>query len=202
MVGALPALKAAALRVIDNLRPVDNVAVYSFNQTVSELQAFTDNKDLAKRAVLHTRASGPTALNDALVSVSRELSARPGKKAIVVFTDGADNTSGLNADAAIRRAKTDGVVVYTVAHGDALHNEALTAQLEATAKATGGLAFSVQDADGVRAVFEHIVTDLMHGYLLAFQPDTEDSLEWHSLQVLPPAVQTRKVRAREGYFPQ
>lgn len=200
MYAALPALKSSALRLIDDLRPVDTVAVYGFNDSVSELQPFTRNKDLAKRAVLRTRAAGNTGLYDALVRVTRDLSSRPGKKAIVVFTDGADNASALTSDAVARRAKTEDVTVYTIAHGEALKNRELTAQLETVAKATGGLAFAISDPTEIRAVFEHISQDLLHGYLLAFQPAADENREWRSLQIVLRGVQPRKVRAREGYF--
>ena len=200
MYAALPALKSSALRLIDDLRPVDTVAVYSFNESVSELQPFTRNKDLAKRAVLRTRAAGNTGLYDALVRVTRDLSGRPGKKAIVVFTDGADNASALTSDAVARRAKTEDVAVYTIAHGDALKNRELTAQLETVAKATGGLSFAISDPTEIRAVFEHISEDLLHGYLLAFQPAADENQEWRSLQIVLRDGKPRKVRAREGYF--
>jgi VWFA-related protein len=198
---ALPALKSSALRLIDDLRSVDTVAVYSFNESVSELQPFTQKKDLAKHAVLRTRASGKTGLDDALIHVTRELSSRPGKKVVVVFTDGADNVSTLTPDAVIRRAKTANVAVYTVAHGDALGNTELMAQLESVAKATGGLSFAINDPSGIRTVFDHITQDLLHGYLLAFQPAAADeNHEWRSLQIVLRDGIPRKVRAREGYF--
>jgi Ca-activated chloride channel family protein len=202
MAASLPALKVSALKLIDSLRVVDRVAVYSFNQTVSELQPFTGDKDLAKRAVLGTRASGDTGLNDALVCVTRDLAGRAGKKAIVVFTDGADNASALNPETAIRRAKSEGVTVYTVAHGDALHDLGLTGQLESIAQATGGLSFAAGDPMAIHTVFEHILRDLMHGYLLAFQPGPDDTHDWRKLQVTLRGKESRKVRAREGYFPQ
>jgi len=201
MTKALPALKSSALKLIDDLRSVDTVAVYSFNESVSELQPFTQKKDLAKHAVLRTRASGKTGLHDALIHVTRELSGRPGKKVVVVFTDGGDNVSTLTPDAVIRRAKTENVAVYTVAHGDALSNPELMAQLESVAKATGGLSFAINDPSGIGAVFDHITQDLLHGYLLAFQPAAADeNHEWRSLQIVLRDGIPRKVRAREGYF--
>jgi Ca-activated chloride channel family protein len=204
MLAALPALKSSALKLIDDLRPVDTVAVYSFNESVYELQAFTKNKDLAKRAVLRTRASGNTGLHDALVRVTRDLSSRPGKKAIVVFTDGADNSSALTADAVIRRANTDNVRVYTITHGDALASHELTDQLANLAKSTGGLSFGIANPTQISAVFEHIAQDLLHGYLLAFQPPVADGKqEWRTIQIVlrdENAVNPPKVRTRSGYF--
>ena len=206
MMAALPALKGSALKLIDDLRPVDTVAVYSFNESVTELQSFTTNKDLARRAVLRTRAAGNTGLNDALVRVSRDLSNRSGKKAIVVFTDGADNSSALTADAVIRAANSGNVRVYTISHGDALASRDLTEELGNLAKSTGGLSFAIANPTQIDAVFEHIAQDLLHGYFLAFQPAVVDgSREWHTIQIVlrdNGDVNAPKARARSGYFPE
>jgi len=71
-------------------------------------QEFTTDKDAAKRAILRTRAQGRTALFDALSQVAQDISKRPGKKTLIVFTDGDDNSSALNANAAVGRAKKVG----------------------------------------------------------------------------------------------
>jgi VWFA-related protein len=206
MMAALPALKGSALKLIDDLRPIDTVAVYSFNETVTELQSFTTNKDLARRAVLRTRAAGNTGLHDALVRVSRDLSNRSGKKAIVVFTDGADNSSSLTADAVIRAANSGNVRVYTISHGDALASRDLTEELGNLARSTGGLSFAIANPTQIAAVFEHIAQDLLHGYFLAFQPASVDaSREWHTIQIVlrdNGDVNSPKTRARSGYFPE
>ena len=120
MEGALPSLKSAALRLLEELRPDDSVAVYGFNDHVAELQRFTTDKVAAKRAVLRAHALGSTALYDALLRVNHDLAARAGKKVIIVFTDGDDNSSMLTADDVIQRAKTLGVPIYTIAEGEAL----------------------------------------------------------------------------------
>ena len=96
------------------------MAVYAFNAAVTELQPFTTDKRAAERAVLRAHALGGTALYDALVRVNRDLAARTGKKAIVVFTDGDDNLSTLTAEIAIARAKAAGAPIYTIAQGEAL----------------------------------------------------------------------------------
>ena len=54
MVNTLPSLKHAAMQLVDDLRPTDSVTVYCFNDTVTELQPFTSEKDAAKRAILKT----------------------------------------------------------------------------------------------------------------------------------------------------
>jgi VWFA-related protein len=200
MQAALPSLKNAALKLIDELRDNDSVAVYSFQETVTLLEPFTTDKRAAKRAVLRAYPDGRTALNDALATVARDISGRGGKKAIVVFTDGADNMSTLTADAAARRAKVVGAPVYAIAHGEALLHPALIKQLRGVSVATGGLAFAIRRAEEIRAVFESVAGDLKHGYLLAFRPPEVKPGEWRKIEVRLNDAKPYKVRTREGYY--
>jgi Ca-activated chloride channel family protein len=199
---ALPVLKSTALKLIRELRPMDSMAIYSFNDKVNLLQPFTTDKDAAARAILRTQAYGKTALYDALVRVNRDMAGRGGKKALIVFTDGADNMSALNGENAVRRAKTVGVPVYTIALGEAIEDKELVRQLASVAKSTGGEAFTVETPSEIPAVFESVARDLTHGYLLAFQPPPEADHGWRPLEVVLRSPRGRKVRAREGYYPE
>jgi VWFA-related protein len=198
MEGALPSLKSAALRLLEELRPDDSVAVYGFNDHVAELQRFTTDKVAAKRAVLRAHALGSTALYDALLRVNHDLAARAGKKVIIVFTDGDDNSSMLTADDVIQRAKTLGVPIYTIAEGEALDSLQLLDQLANMSRSTGGRPFVVRKLSDIAAVFRKVSEDLMHGYLLAFQPPSGDDRGWHAIKVS--TAKGYQIRAREGYY--
>jgi len=202
MQAALPALKNAALRLIGDLRPSDWVAVYSFNNTVSELQAFSPDKDAAKRAVLRTEPFGETALYDALARVNRDLSGRSGKKVIVVFTDGDDNASTITAQTAVQRAKAAGVPVYTIAQGAALTNPEFLKQLAGVSQATGGASYAIHNPGEIRGVFESVSQDLLHTYFFAFQPAPAENREYRRIQVTIRGSKQYKVRAREGFYPE
>ena len=167
-----------------------------------ELQPFTADKSAAKRAVMRTRAAGSTALYDALVRVNLDLAGRPGKKVIVVFTDGSDNASVLTTDTAILRAKSAGVPIYTIAQGSALRSPALLKQLAGVSKTTGAVAFAIHGPNEIRDVFEAVSKDLLHGYLITFQPPSAEGHTWHPIEVQVRASKGRKVRAREGYYPE
>jgi Ca-activated chloride channel homolog len=197
---ALPALKNASLKLIDDLRPGDSIAVYGFSDSVNELQPFTTDKDAAKRAVLHTQPFGSTALYDAMTRVSRDLSGRDGKKVIVLFTDGDDNFSSLTKETAIAAAEGSGVPVFTIAEGEALRRPEFLAQLGAISKATGGEAFTIRNTGEIRRVFEKISEDLMHGYLLSFQPASGETHDQRNIHLVLPGSKGFKVRAREGYL--
>lgn len=202
MYAALPALKNAALKLLDDLRETDSVAVYRFDRTVTLLQPFTTDKQAAKRAVLRAFPRDETALYDALTQVAREISGRGGKKVIVVFTDGEDNRSMVQAEAAIRRAKVIGAPVYTVAQGRALEYDELLKQLRNVSKATGGVPFAIREPREIRAVLERVGQDLAHGYLLAFPPPPAPDNNWRQIDVRLQHPRGYKVRAREGYYPE
>jgi len=197
---ALPPLKSAAMQLVDDLRPTDSVAVYSFADAVTELQPFTSDKEAAKRAILKTHAQGVTALYDALVRVNRDMAGRPGKKVIIVFTDGADNSSMLMAGTAIDRAKARGIPIYTIAEGEALEHPNLLAELNNISQSTGGTQFQIRKLSDIGTVFEKVSQDLLHGYLVAFQPAAGDNRSWRKIEVVLSGRKGLQVRARQGFF--
>lgn len=201
MAKALPALESAAMRLIGGLRADDAVGVYSLSSGVSELQGFTTDKTAALRSVLRTEPGGGTALYDGVVRVVRDLSGRAGKKIIVVLTDGEDNLSTLTADAAIARAKGSDVAIYTIALGDALRNTMALSRLTDIAQSTGGIVFAIRSEADIARVFEAVLQDILHGYLLAFRPAPAKP-GWRPIAVVLHAQKRRKVRSREGYFPE
>jgi VWFA-related protein len=200
MVEALPVLKNAAMQLVDDLRPTDSVAVYSFAGSVTEVQPFTSDKEAAKRAILKTHAEGITALYDALVRVNHDLSARGGKKVIIVFTDGSDNASMLTANTAIDRAKARGIPIYTIAEGEAIEQPHLMAELNKMSQSTGGAQFLIRKLSEIGTVFDKVSQDLMHGYLVAFQPSPGENRSWHKIEVVLSGARGLQVRAREGFY--
>ena len=201
MAHALAAVKNAAAALIDDLRDMDSVAIYSFSDSLQKLQEFTTDKAAAKRAMMRTRPAGETALFDSLSQLARDLGRRTGKKAIVAFTDGADNLSGLNSAAAIARARKSGVPIYVAALGDALKDALLLRELKEIAQNTGGQVYRVEKPADIQAVFQDISRDLKHTYLLGYRPPPAEGRSWRTIQVSVSGLKGVKIRAREGYLP-
>ena len=200
MEATLPWLKSAALQLLDELRPVDSVAVYTFDDKLALQLPFTQQPEDAKRTILKLSASGTTALYEALVRVNRDLSTRTGKKVMVVFTDGADNSSMLSSERAIESARERGIPIYTIAQGEALLRPELVTQLNHISRATGGTPFLVRTLADIAEVFAKISQDLHHGYQLAFQPSPGENRAWRKIEVVLTGSKTLQVRAREGYY--
>jgi VWFA-related protein len=199
MEDALPLVKQACLKLLDELRPEDQVAVFSFSDRMSEAQDFTQDRKAAASAIRRLRAGGKTALFDALTRASLRMADRKGKKALVVLTDGNDNASTLTLESALRRARREAIPVYCLAQGEALRAAKLMDTLERIAESTGGNAFRLQKLSRIDEIFEEISRDLAASYLLAYKP-RPGAGEWRPIQVRVPQRKGARVRCREGYF--
>ncbi|GIU80691.1 MAG: hypothetical protein KatS3mg005_3929 [Bryobacteraceae bacterium] len=199
MEDALPLVKQACLKLLDELRPQDQVAVFSFSDRMSEAQDFTQDRKAAAAAIRRLRAGGKTALFDALTRASLRMADRKGKKALVVLTDGNDNASALTLESALRRARREAIPVYCLAQGEALRAARLMDTLERIAESTGGNAFRLQKLSRIDEIFEEISRDLAASYLLAYKP-RPGAGEWRPIQVKVPQRKGARVRCREGYF--
>jgi VWFA-related protein len=197
----LPALRIAAMHFVDELRADESVAVYTFNRTLQVNQKFTTDKKLVKTAIMRTSAAGMTRLFDSVAQVSRDLEAREGKKALVVFTDGDDNASMLNAAGAIGKAKQSGVPVYVIAQGSGLKDARLMKILEDLAAGTGGIAFRLAKPEKVGEVFSEISRNLLHTYLLSWKLPEEAGTSWRPIKITVAGAEDARIRARQGYWP-
>jgi len=198
----LPRVKNAVLNLLGMMKPEDRVGLFTFTTHLNVCQPFTQDRNRLVGALLHTRASGSTALFDSLTQLSPEVSKVSGKKVILLFTDGDDNSSVVTREAAILNAKKVGVPLYAVAQGEALAGRSLMHSLREICQATGGMVFEVRKPDDLARVFQEIGRDLQNLYLLGYYPSSEDSgpKEWHSISLRLPQDQDLKVRAKEGYW--
>jgi VWFA-related protein len=202
MAAALPRVKNSIGKFIDQLDPQDMVAIYTFDQRLVTRQEFTTDKGMAKRAVLRTRAEGGTALFDSLSEVSLETSARSGKKAIVVFTDGDDNSSALTANSAATRAAKLGIPLYAIAAGEATRSKRLRAILNELSQRTGGATYEVKRPNDIEGVFLDVTHDLQHLYMISYQPPAGPADgRWRKIDLAVKGLKKYSVRAKEGYYP-
>jgi Ca-activated chloride channel homolog len=200
---ALPRVKNSIVKLIDELGPEDSVAIYTFDQRLVVRQDFTTDKSAAKRAALRTRAEGATALFDALSEAAQELSQRSGKKVLILFPDGDDNSSALNASAAVARAKKAGVPLYTIAEGEATHSKNLKKLLDDLSQQTGGAAYEAKKPGEIEQVFHEISEDLRHLYMISYKPpEGANDGRWRKIDLLLKGSKDYRVRATEGYFAQ
>lgn len=199
MSSSLDGVKAAVTRFLSALRPVDSVTLLGFNDTVFTIARNAKTMEERAAAVAQLESWGGTALYDAASRGISMLGRRPGRRALVMFTDGDDKVSRLTQDDVRLKLDSGNVMFYGVAQGRAVDTVELERVLRQFAQSTGGRAFAERDAAGLDRAFKEIVDDLSHHYLLGYtstNPARDGS--WRRIEVDTPGRKLR-VRAREGY---
>ena len=92
--GTLEQIKSAAMAFVSNLRPHDRVMVASFNDSVEILSELTNDTTRLAAAVRSIKSGEFTQVYEAVyTAVWERLRDVPGRKAVIVFTDGIDTAS-------------------------------------------------------------------------------------------------------------
>ena len=199
MTKALPLVKDSATRFLAALRPADQVTVLGFNDNIFTLaRRSTDQAERAK-AIARPGPWGGTALYDVIIRAADLLGRQSGRRAIVVFTDGDDQSSHASMSSVIKRAESSDATIYMIGQGRAIEAPHLQQLMRHLATVSGGRAFFSEQTSKLEAIFEEILEDLRHQYLLAFAPpDGARDGAWHRLHVDVPG-HSYSVRARQGY---
>ena len=200
MAADLPRVKNAVARLLDAVKPEDSVGLFTFANGLNRLSNFSRDRSTTLKAIFKARAAGQTALFDSLAQLSRQISTDGGKKAILLFTDGDDNSSVLSLEASIKSVQRTGVPIYAVLYGKALMDPNLFKRLERISVSTGGIPFKVRDAGEVAAAFARVGQDMQNMYLLGYQSDSDNQDDWRSIKVILPNHPKLKLRAKEGYW--
>ena len=106
----------AAIKFVDRLKPTDSVMVMSFDDRIEVQCKATTDRNVIEKAIRHTRTGGGTRLYDAVDDIlKKQLQTIPGRKAVVLFTDGVDTTSHrASYDSTIRMAEESDAPIYSV----------------------------------------------------------------------------------------
>jgi VWFA-related protein len=119
-------IKSAAATFVEQLKPADRVKVISFDDAVRDLCEFTADRADLRGAIDRTQPGQGTKLYDAVELALRALRTIQGRKAIVLFTDGADRTSDhARYQDNIGAVEESGVIVYPIRYDTRAETEAM-----------------------------------------------------------------------------
>jgi VWFA-related protein len=164
----IEALRKAAGAFVKDMPEGARLTLLPFNSTVSRPEAFTDRKDHIVSRVNGLKASGETALFDAVLTAVQTLEAAklPGRWAVVALTDGIDNSSRHRVEEAISRAREANVPLYMLGFGP--EGEFDKKVMERMASDTDGKFFHARSAEELRLHFRTLVEEFQPTYTVTF----------------------------------
>jgi len=109
-------IQDAAIKFVDRLKSTDSVMVMSFDDRIRVQCNATTDRDVINKAIHKTNTGGGTRLYDAVAEIlNKHLKTIPGRKAVVLFTDGVDTASYRSSyERTVRLAEESDAPIYSV----------------------------------------------------------------------------------------
>ena len=201
-----PKVAAAALELVKQSNPQDEVFIVDFNDVAYLDAPFTNNIKKLEQVLDKIDTRGGTAMRDA-ISMSIDYAKEYGKKTkkvLLVITDGNDNTSNETLEQLVRKVRQSEVLVYCIGLlNDEEPREARAARraLKELAANSGGLDYYPKTLNDVETITPQIAHEIRNQYILAYSP-TSQALDgtFRSIKVIVKAPGNPTVRTRNGYF--
>jgi Ca-activated chloride channel family protein len=199
MTAAMPQLKTSVKKFLSALSPKDQVMLTAFNDNMFTLTRRDSPPEQRLRAVDKLAPWGGTALNDVIVRGLQQLSKQPGRRVLVVFSDGEDKSSHSTVAAVERAVRSSDATLFMVALGRGVRNPTLKSSIERMVDLTGGRALFVDRAEQLDEPFAEILDELSNQYLLGYEStNTRRDGTWREIKLELPD-HGYSVRARQGY---
>jgi len=194
----------AITEFIRSLENSDRIALYSYSRDLSRAAPLTDDRAEVLRAVRSTVAGDEAALYNALLLTLKDAAQNTGRKVVVVFSNGPDNSSVVPPEDVAEFAQSAGVSIYMISTQKAKLEPVSTAVFDRMTAATGGKAYFAKDWKDEHRAFASVRDDLAHLYSLSYYPKPNTNTGWRAITVRLVGDQLKKykLRTRNGYRPQ
>src|SRR5262245_8099019 len=212
MKGKIDRARDALKAFIQTSHNDDDFFLVSFNQRANLVSEFTNGETLINKLTL-VNPSGQTALYDATyLGVEKVKQGRHNRHALLLVSDGQDNSSRYTYGELRRRLKEAGVQIYCIGivemgggAGGSLDVQG-QANLEEIAQSTGGKAFFPRSAAELEDITTRIALELRHQYSIGYNPtNVKRDGQWHKIKVNVNAKSAKnlsnlRVQHKEGYY--
>lgn len=165
------AIQLAAERLIDRKKPEDALALIKYDDKVKVESGLTRDANILKGNLLKTGLlgfGGTTAIVDGAAKGVEILSLATDypRRAVLVFTDGLENSSVLSRDSMLREARKQGIMVCMAGFGENIDE----IFLKSMSSATGGFFTKIYRTDEMDELFEDIYYRLRNYYTFEYTP--------------------------------
>ena len=203
MTANLDLLRNATEQFVLRMLPEDKGQVGAFSDRIEFSGTFTSDRDDLIHALKDLQFGNPTRLYDAMDASIDMLQDRPGRKIVVIFTDGDDTASRRSMSDVLQKARLKEIMIYAIGleseffNGVRLQRTRPDRGLRKLADETGGGYFELKKTDDLAPTFTRVAQELHSLYALGFAPTVLDGKE-HKLEV---RVKTAGAvaRARKSY---
>ncbi len=202
MDGSMSEVQEAALGFFQNaVSPKDRATLITFNDRPHLAVKFTNDTTRLAGGLAGLKAERGTSLYDSLIFSLYYFNGIRGQKAILVLSDGKDESSRFEFEDALEYARRAGVTLYAIGMSEAADDRDSRKRLSELAEETGGRAFFIDSAAELGAIYTTIQEELRSQYLLAYQSSNtggESSFREIEVELSRSGLAAKTLR---GYYP-
>ena len=197
--------KEAAVRFLDTIPRARELFTIFFDEEIRVSRYDSENQQGLFARIHELKGGGNTALYDAIATYISRVQGAPGRKTLVLFSDGEDSRSSLGIGEFIEVVRSSGVTIYPIAFSGGFpagSSRALKSKifLQQIAEMTGGQVFTPHTSRELAGIFQKILDELAAQYVLGFvstNPNHDGKFRKLKVELKKPGL---KVRHRPGYY--
>ena len=188
---------------VRGLDRADSVAMYSFSRNLSRASNLTRDRGDAIFGLRKAVAGDDTALYNALLLTLRDAAKVPGRKVVIVFSNGPDNASMGAPDDVRAVAEDEGIPIYVISTNEVNKDPISSSVFRRITARTGGKAYWAKTWQKQVEAFESIREDLGNSYTVTYYPaaNPNEGFRKISVEIVPDIGKRYRVRSRPGYRP-
>lgn len=188
---------------VRGLDRADSVAVYTFSRNLSRVAPLNHDRNQAIFGLRKAVAGDDAALYNGLLLALRDAAKVPGRKVIIVFSNGPDNASMIAPDDVRAVAEDEGIPIYVISTSEVNKDPVSSAIFKRISNRTGGKAYFAKTWQKQVEAFENIREDLGNSYTVTYypQPNPNEGFRKISIEIASDVGHKYRVRARPGYRP-
>ncbi len=188
---------------VRGLDRADSVAVYTFSRNLTRAATLTRDRNDAVAGLRKAVAGDDSALYNALLLALRDAAKVPGRKVVIVFSNGPDNGSMVAPDDVRAVAEDEGIPIYVISTSEVSKDAISSAVFRRIATRTGGKAYFAKTWQKQVEAFENIREDLGNSYTMTYypKPNPNEGFRKIGVEILNDTAKKMRVRARPGYRP-
>lgn len=188
---------------VRGLDRADSVAVYTFSRNLTRAADLTKDRSNAIDGLRKAVAGDDSALYNALLLTLRDAAKVPGRKVVIVFSNGPDNGSMVAPDDVRAVAEDEGIPIYVISTSEVNKDPISSGVFRRISGRTGGKAYFAKTWQKQVEAFESIREDLGNSYTITYYPATNPNEGFRKIAVEITSDPGKKyrVRARPGYRP-
>ena len=188
---------------VRGLDRADSVAVYTYSRNLTRAAALTKERNEAVTGLRNAVAGDDSALYNCLLLTLRDAARVPGRKVVIVFSNGPDNASMVAPDDVRAVAEDEGIPIYVISTNEVTKDPISSNVFKRISTGTGGKSYFAKTWQKQVEAFEAIREDLGNSYTVTYypQPNPNDGFRKVTVEVLSDIGKKYRVQARPGYRP-